>query len=68
MLKPIYVRENGILWKVHPFLYRLGEVEPVLNEENEAFDWVDPADVGKKSVVDDVPCIVEGLVRRANSD
>lgn len=68
MLKPIYVRENGILWKVHPFLYRLGEVEPVLNEENEAFDWVDPADVGKRSVVDDVPCIVEGLVRRANSE
>lgn len=64
VLKPIYVREGSTLWKVHPFLYRLGSAEPVLNDENVAFDWVDPKDVGGRVTVTAVPETVARLLER----
>ncbi len=45
MLDPVYVREKDTVWKVYPFLYNVGEVEPTLNAENEAFEWVIPSDI-----------------------
>jgi len=35
-----YDRKDGHLWVFHPFLYRIGDVEPRLNHENEEFKWV----------------------------
>ena len=64
VLKPIYVREGSTLWKVHPFLYRLGSAEPVLNDENVAFDWVDPKDVGGRVTITAVPETVARLLER----
>ncbi len=45
MMHPIYVREGNTIWKVHPFLYRIGHRDPILNDENETFEWVDPSDI-----------------------
>ncbi len=45
MLDPVYVREKDTVWKVYPFLYNVGEVEPALNAENEAFEWGVPSDI-----------------------
>ncbi|MBQ8179629.1 MAG: DUF126 domain-containing protein [Candidatus Methanomethylophilaceae archaeon] len=39
-MDPVYVREGTTLWKVFPFLYRVSGAEPVLNDENEGFEWV----------------------------
>ena len=39
-LPPVYVRENGIVWKVYPFLFDAGDQEPVLNKENTEYRLV----------------------------
>ena len=58
------MREGPVLWKVHPFLYRVGTVDPVLNEENEEFRWVDPGDIGSMETVDGTPDIVTRLLSK----
>ena len=63
-LDPVYVREGNVLWKVHPFLYRVGSVEPVLNEENEAFDWVAPEDMAVRDTVDGTVGVVQRLLSK----
>lgn len=63
-LHPIYVREGPVLWRVHPFLYRVGTVEPVLNEENEAFVWADPSEIPSMDTVDGTPDVVTRLLAR----
>lgn len=65
VLKPIYVREGRTLWKVHPFLYRLSSAEPVLNDENVAFEWVEPDKVGNRTTVAAVPETVARLMERS---
>ncbi|MFA6805636.1 MAG: DUF126 domain-containing protein [Candidatus Methanomethylophilaceae archaeon] len=42
VLEPFYVREKDIVWEVTAFLYILDSAEPVLNEENVAFEWLTP--------------------------
>lgn len=49
--KPVFVREGNKIWKVYPMLYRLVSAEPVLNHENESFEWVDPEDLPSKKTV-----------------
>ncbi len=43
--KPLFVRDGMNIWKIYPMLYRLSSAEPVLNYENEKFEWVDPKDL-----------------------
>lgn len=62
-MDPIYVREGSILWRVHPFLFRVADVEPVLNEENDGYEWVDPADVAGRDTVPGTIRIVDGLLK-----
>jgi len=62
MKKAIYVREGKTLWKVHPFLYRVGHMDPVLNGENEAYEWVDPEEIGDRFTVADTPETVRYLM------
>ena len=62
MKKAIYVREGNTLWKVHPFLYRVGHMDPVLNGENEAYEWVDPEKIGDRFTVADTPETVRYLM------
>ena len=64
VMRPIYVREGKVLWKVWPFLYRLNSANPVINEENEEFDWVDPESLQGKDTVTDTRTIVEYLLSR----
>ena len=63
-LDPVYVREGKVLWKVHPFLYRVGSAEPVLNEENEAFEWVAPEDIAARDTVDGTVGVVQRLLSK----
>lgn len=62
MLKPFYVREGANLWKVHPFMYRVGHMNPTLNEENEAFEWADPEKISAKDTVAQTPETVRRLM------
>ena len=48
----ILVREGEIIWKVYPFMYRVGKVEPKLNKENKEFRWVDPEEIRTLPTVD----------------
>lgn len=61
-LPPVYTREGSTLWKVYPFLFKVKDVEPVLNEENEAFKWVSPEDVPSVAHVDGTPEVVSRLL------
>ncbi len=61
-LPPVYTREGSTLWKVHPFLFEVGDVEPVLNEENEGYRWVSPEEVPVKESVDGTPEVVSRLL------
>ena len=40
-LPPVMVRENGIIWKVYPFIFDAGDSEPTLNDENDGYKLVD---------------------------
>lgn len=40
-LPPVYVREKDTIWEVYPFLFRIGDQEPVLNKENVGYAWAD---------------------------
>jgi Uncharacterized conserved protein len=42
----VHVREGDTLWVVHPFLYRLEDVVPILNKENVGYEWISPEDIG----------------------
>lgn len=37
---PVYVREKDVIWEVFPFLFKVDDPEPILNEENEEFMWM----------------------------
>ncbi|MDR1954906.1 MAG: DUF126 domain-containing protein [Candidatus Methanoplasma sp.] len=50
-LPPVYVREDGIIWEVYPFLFRTGDQEPVLNKENTGFQWTEPSEMKNESAV-----------------
>ncbi len=63
-LRPIYVREGAVLWKVHPFLFRVGSVDPVLNEENTAFQWVEPDGIAGLDTVTGTEDVVRRLLSR----
>ena len=60
--KPVHVREGKVLWRVHPFLFRLDAVDPVLNDENEAFEWVSPEDIRSRDTVTDTFLVVDRML------
>lgn len=60
--RPFYVREGKVLWKVMPFLYRLTSSDVVINEENDAYEWVDPKEIPGMDTVTDTTAIVEHLL------
>ena len=62
MMKPIYVREGPILWKVHPFLYRIGHMDPVLNEENDGYEWVSPEEIRNRKTVSKTAEVVDRMI------
>ena len=60
--KPVHVREGKVLWRVHPFLFRLDAADPVLNDENEAFEWVSPEDIRSRDTVTDTFLVVDRML------
>ena len=60
--RPVHVREGSVLWRVHPFLFRLDSAEPVLNDENEAFEWVSPEDIQSRETVVDTFLVVDRML------
>lgn len=60
--EPVYVREGSILWKVYPFLFRLDSAEPVLNDENEGFEWVSPEEIPGMDAVTDTGLILSKVI------
>ena len=64
-LPPVMVRENGIIWKVYPFIFDAGDIEPVLNEENEGYRLVDYKELGSMYLVERTCEIVGKLLEMA---
>lgn len=60
--RPIYVRDGATVWKVHPFLYRIGHMDPVLNEENEAYEWVPLDEISTKETVPETAYLIQTLM------
>ena len=65
-LDPIYTREGSTVWKVHPMLF-LTDSEPVLNDENDAYRWVDPSEISDDDTVTRTRDVVSRMVQRLRS-
>ena len=63
-LPPVMVRENGIIWKVYPFIFDAGECEPVLNNENDDYRLVDHNEMGSMYLVERTYEIVGELLKK----
>jgi len=50
-LDPIFVRENDVIWKVYPFLFRCGSTDVKLNGENKNYKWVVPENIEQMCTV-----------------
>ena len=50
-LPPIYVRERDIIWEVYPFLFKVDDPEPVLNDENVKYEWILPDHIKKDQTI-----------------
>lgn len=59
---PVHVREGDTLWRVHPFLFRLGSAEPVLNGENISFRWADPSEIQDGDTVTDTRLVIDRML------
>lgn len=64
VMRPFYVREGKYLWKVFPFLFRVAYAEPVINEENETFEWKLPEEVSTLDTVTDSRKVIEYLMKQ----
>ncbi len=48
---PIYARDGGTVYAAQPFRIRTRDAAVRLNWENDAFDWVDPAEIARRPTV-----------------
>ena len=56
---------DGALWRLHAYGVEVGrDFVPVLNEENEAFEWVVPAEAERRLHFEDNRAAVAQLVER----
>ena len=62
-LPPVTVREDKIMWKVHPFIFDAGDATPVLNDENEDYKLVTYEEMCSLELVDKTPEVVSGLLK-----
>ncbi len=63
VVRPFYVREGDVLWKVHGMLFRVSFANPKINEENEMFEWVSLEDVSGMDTVTDTMAVLEQLMK-----
>ncbi|MGN0098610.1 MAG: NUDIX hydrolase [Candidatus Methanomethylophilaceae archaeon] len=63
VVRPFYVREGNILWKVNGMLFRVSFANPHINEENEAFQWVPVEEISELDTVTDTMSVVEKLIK-----
>ncbi|MCQ2071232.1 MAG: NUDIX domain-containing protein [archaeon] len=59
-----FVRENDTVFAVHTFLYNVGDVEPVLNEENTEYRWVPIDEISSEGMVDGVENAMKAFFRK----
>ncbi len=48
---PIYTRHENEIFVVHPFLFKVRDPKVKLDWEHTEFEWVDPAEIGKRPTV-----------------
>ncbi len=48
---PVYARSADRLYKVHPFRFRVTDVEVRLDWEHTEMEWVDPVEIGRRPTV-----------------
>lgn len=48
---PLYVRDGREMFVVHAFRFPVGEVEPRLDWEHTAFEWVSPEEIARRPTV-----------------
>jgi len=63
-LDPILVRENDMIWKVHPFLFVHDSVNVKLNRENLEYKWASVGELEKmRTVTSTIPVVKDMLSR-----
>ena len=64
-LPPIYVREDDVIWEVYPFLFKVDDRDPVLNEENTEYEWILPGEIKKdQSIVPQTFDVVDRMMKQ----
>lgn len=61
--QPVYARDGGTLWKVHPFLIEVESEQVSINWEHEEFRWIDPGEIGKYQTVPRLNRVIESLLK-----
>ena len=60
-LSPIYVREKDIIWKVYPFLFKVDDVMPKINSENDEFKLFDINELKDLELVEGTVDVIKRL-------
>ena len=60
---PVYARDGGTIWKVHPFLVELDSEEISLDWEHDEFRWIVPSELAKFQTVPMLEEVVASLLK-----
>lgn len=61
--EPVYARDGGTVWKVHPFLVDVEKEEVTLDWEHDEYRWVTPAELGNYQTVPRLGEVVSSLLK-----
>jgi uncharacterized protein len=60
---PVYARDGGTIWKVHPFLVELESEQVSLDWEHDEYRWIAPAELSKFQTVPRLEEVVTSLLK-----
>lgn len=60
---PVYARDTGTIWKVHPFLIELDSEKVSLDWEHDEYRWIDPSELKEFQTVPRLEEVVSSLLR-----
>lgn len=61
--EPVYARDGGVVWEVHPFLVDVGSEKISADWEHDEYRWISPSELGSYDTVPRLDRVIESLLR-----